>query len=239
MAGFEKVLLATGEPRADYIRRRLQDGADVKTITAEINAPQFFTGPAGARWAPGVVYAEQSKLKGKPARSAVPAVSEPAAADAAEDEKELKGIDADIEVPAEFEGILDAKDMAEIKAEAALSLRKKDRAAARKAALAKVTAELEREARLAMQRGVARRDMVDIHIDLAPYAPNIRLDGQTFEHGRTYRVPRQQYAVLSEQMQRTWQHQEGLNGKNERPYRRTLIERGITANGYQAAMVRA
>jgi hypothetical protein len=223
MAGFEKVLLATGEPRAEYIRRRLAEGANVKTITAEINAPGFYSGPEGKKWPESTVYAEKRKAAPKPAAK----VEEPPAEEPA------------LEVPPEYEDILTPEDIVEVQAEAAAALKKKQRAQARKELLAKATQELEREARLAAQRGVARGDMVDVHIDLAPYAPDIRLDGQRYEHGRTYRVPRKVYAVLAEIMQRSWQHQEGLNGKNERPYRRTLVERGITANNYQAAAVRA
>ena len=38
MANFEKVKLATGEHRGDYIVRRLKEGAKVAEVHAEINA---------------------------------------------------------------------------------------------------------------------------------------------------------------------------------------------------------
>ncbi len=67
MAGFEKVKLATGEFRGEYISRRLGEGADVKTVHAEINAPGFYSGAEGKSWPETVVYAEKRKLGAKTA----------------------------------------------------------------------------------------------------------------------------------------------------------------------------
>ena len=224
MAGFEKVVLATGEPRADYIRRRLAEGAPVKTVLAEINAAGFYSGLPGKTWPASVVYAEQKRATPKPA------IKEPPA----EDE-----ITIDTTVPPQFEGILTEEDMAEVHAEAKAILRKSQREKAKKEALAEATRELERQAKLAVERGAPKGDMVDVQIDLAPYTADIKLDGKVFEHGTIRRVERKVAAVLMEQMQRSWQHEEGLRGKNDRPYRRNLAQRGITANNYQAAMVKA
>jgi hypothetical protein len=207
MAGFEKVKLLTGEYRADYIRRRLVEGIAVKQIVEEINAEGFFSGTPGKPWGLSVVYAEQQKMKAPPAPvlRATP-VKHNAEAPA---------------VPPEYEGILEPEDVAEIQAEAQAALKKKQREQARKELLAKATQELEREARLAAERGAAKGDLVDVIIDLAPYAPDIRLDGKIFMHGTMPRVTRKVAAVLQEQMQRSWQHDAGLKGNhNENAYRR-------------------
>jgi hypothetical protein len=207
MAGFEKVKLLTGEYRADYIRRRLVEGIAVKQIVEEINAEGFFSGTPGKPWGLFVVYAEQQKMKAPPAPvlRATP-VKHDAEAPA---------------VPPEYEGILEPEDVAEIQAEAQAALKKKQREQARKELLAKATQELEREARLAAERGAAKGDLVDVIIDLAPYAPDIRLDGKIFMHGTMPRVTRKVAAVLQEQMQRSWQHDAGLKGNhNENAYRR-------------------
>lgn len=231
MAGFEKVKLATGEPRSDYIQRRLREGADIKQIVSEINAPGLYSGAEGGRWADAVVYAEKRKLASARGKEA----SKPIVAEA--EQQDVAGdLDAaTVEVPPEYEDILSAEDVAAVQVEAQQKFKAKQREQARKELLAKAEKDLEREARLAQQRGEARGDMVDVTIDLATYADHIRLDGVVYRHGETRRVTRKVAAVLYEQMQRSYQHQDSLSGKAERPYRRTLAERGVTANAYQKA----
>ena len=228
MANFEKVKLATGEHRGDYIVRRLKEGAKVAEVHAEINAEGRYAGLPGKEWPVGVVYAAQRKLRDatpKPAaKRAAPEEDAPAVREPSTDAEPLP-------VPAKYEGVLDAEDMAEIQAEAAEIVRKKRREAARKDALLYATQELEREARLADQRGAARGDNVDVYIDLAPAVcvgkarhlmpPAIVLDGHHYIHGTTQRVPRAVAAVLNEQIQRSWQHDRSLSGNHdENAYRR-------------------
>lgn len=230
MSGFEKIKLATGEFRGEYIQRRLQEGISVKAIHGEINHPDMYSGPEGKSWPESVIYAEKRKLGLTRKGNATPAVeTAPRLNEEPQDDGEVPDL-TPAEVPAEYEDILDPEDVKEVYSEAAAALKKKQRALARKELLAQATRELEHEAKLAQERGRARGDMVDVVINLAPYTADIRLDGKSYMHGRTYRVTRKVAAVLQEQMQRSWQHQEGLNGKNERPYRRTLADRGITAN---------
>ena len=211
MAGFEKTKLATGEFRGDYIARRLAEGASVKAVHGEINAPGFYSGPEGKTWPMSVVYAAQPKTK--------PAAAKTAGAEDAAPELDAKTL----EVPPEYEDVLDAKDMAEIKAEAAVELKKEQRKAARKDMLARAKADLQREAARLAQEGGPRADLVDLTIELAPYAVDIRLDGRSYPHGKQVRVPRKVAAVLMEQMQRSWQHQEGLSGANENAYRKPRL----------------
>ena len=221
MAGFEKTKLATGEFRADYIARRLAEGATVKTVHGEINAPGFYSGPDGSSWPQSVVYAAQRK---KPTTS-VPEVARTAAPEVDLDAKTL-------EVPPEYEDVLTSEDMAEIKAEAAAELKKEQRKSARKEMLARAKADLQREAAALAQQGGPRADMVDLTIDLAPYAADIRLDGRSYPHGKQVRVPRKVAAVLAEQMERSWKHQEGLSGANENAYRKPRM---ATINGRTGA----
>lgn len=221
MAGFEKTKLATGEFRADYIARRLAEGATVKTVHGEINAPGFYSGPDGSSWPQSVVYAAQRK---KPTTS-VPEVARTAAPEVDLDAKT-------VEVPPEYEDVLTSEDMAEIKAEAAAELKKEQRKSARKEMLARAKADLQREAAALAQQGGPRADMVDLTIDLAPYAADIRLDGRSYPHGKQVRVPRKVAAVLAEQMERSWKHQEGLSGANENAYRKPRM---ATINGRTGA----
>ena len=221
MAGFEKTKLTTGEFRADYIARRLAEGATVKTVHGEINAPGFYSGPDGSSWPQSVVYAAQRK---KPTAS-VPEVARTAAPEVDLDAKT-------VEVPPEYEDVLTSEDMAEIKAEAAAELKKEQRKSARKEMLARAKADLQREAAALAQQGGPRADMVDLTIDLAPYAADIRLDGRPYPHGKQVRVPRKVAAVLAEQMERSWKHQEGLSGANENAYRKPRM---ATINGRTGA----
>ena len=221
MAGFEKTKLTTGEFRADYIARRLAEGATVKTVHGEINAPGFYSGPDGSSWPQSVVYAAQRK---KPTAS----VSEVARTAAPEVDLDAKTV----EVPPEYEDVLTSEDMAEIKAEAAAELKKEQRKSARKEMLARAKADLQREAAALAQQGGPRADMVDLTIDLAPYAADIRLDGRSYPHGKQVRVPRKVAAVLAEQMERSWKHQEGLSGANENAYRKPRM---ATINGRTGA----
>lgn len=226
MSGFEKTKLATGEFRSDFIRRRLGEGAAAKDIVTEINAPGLYSGPEGKSWPDSVVYAEKRKLEAAKKASATASTDDvaPAARKGGRTSADTDTDAAALKVAPEHEGILDETDMKSIREEAAAALRKKQRAEARKQALAQATVELEHEARLAAQRGVAKGDNVDINIDLAPFADRIVVDGKTYMHGAMVRVPRKVAASLQEQIQRTWQHQEGLQGKNENAYRKPRMQ---------------
>ncbi len=57
-------------------------------------------------------------------------------------------------------------------------------------------------------------------INAAPYVPFLMLDGVMFYHSHTYKVTGAQAAVLREQMQRSWLHQDEIDGRNKfNPYR--------------------
>jgi len=51
-------------------------------------------------------------------------------------------------------------------------------------------------------------------IDVASYVPFLMIDGVQFFHGYTYQVTRGLRAVLMEQMQRSWEHQDELDGRS-------------------------
>jgi len=240
---FERIVLKSGEPRADYIRRRLQEGAEPALIVKEINDPALFTGLPGKPWAAQVVYTEKRKLAPKaktdfpeipfkPAALAAP----PTATDGGDPGSESSPPRA--EVPAEFEGILSPEDVADIRQQAQEQVTAAQRKKAREALLAKARADLEREAREAAKRGVAKGDYVDVTIDLAPYAAYVSLDGERFYHGQTYRVARPVFAVLREQMQRSYAHQDSISGQKNDFNRQRMIAvspKGITgAEGLRA-----
>ncbi|HXO11934.1 MAG TPA: hypothetical protein VN871_06185 [Mycobacterium sp.] len=71
------------------------------------------------------------------------------------------------------------------------------------------------------RRHIPAEEYVNIVIDSAPYVPNFMIDGEQFFNGYEYRVTRAQAAVLCEQMQRSWQHQDEVDGRSRfAPYRR-------------------
>ncbi len=62
---------------------------------------------------------------------------------------------------------------------------------------------------------------VRLSIESAQYVPFFMIDGVQFYNGYTYDVTRKVAAVLMEQMQRSWQHQEEISGRSKyNPYRR-------------------
>ncbi len=222
---FKKVLLLTGEERQAYIKRRLNEGATTGAIVKEINHIDVYSGPEGKSWEAGVVYAVKRAME--KAGSVPDVLSKDVVAKTVAALDELSDEPVDEIVPDAFQGILTPEDMAEIKLEAAKNVRSAERKKARKAALAQATMELEREAALAAQRGQARGDMVDVHIDLAPYAPGITIDGVYYHHGTTPRMRRDVARVIQETCQRSWQHQDSISGQRSDFNR----QRGIRMGG--------
>ena len=70
--------------------------------------------------------------------------------------------------------------------------------------------ELDRERR----KHVPSEQLVNIVIDSAPYVPYFMIDGQQFYNGYEYQVTRGQAAVLVEQMQRSRNHQDEIEGRS-------------------------
>lgn len=105
-----------------------------------------------------------------------------------------------------------------------------DKKALKEEARKSVLAEMEQDARDAYFKLVltdARRQHIPaqqfIHVtmDLAPYLPHVMIDGVMYFHGYGYDVERHQAIVLYEQMQRSWQHQDEIDGRSKyNPYRR-------------------
>lgn len=54
----------------------------------------------------------------------------------------------------------------------------------------------------------------DVHIDLAPHAASIRLDGRVFFHGLTYKVTLPVKASILEIAARTWAHEREIGNAN-------------------------
>jgi hypothetical protein len=77
--------------------------------------------------------------------------------------------------------------------------------------------ELKRQRR----RHTPSEQYVRIIIDAAPYVKSFMLDGEVFYTGYEYRVRRSVATVLNEQMQRSFQHQDEIDGRSKfAPYRR-------------------
>jgi len=103
-----------------------------------------------------------------------------------------------------------------------------DLAVARKAAKAKLARQVvEQEMGLSdsdipVRKGpmpMPSEEMVQVTIDLAPYADRIRLDYDApYMQGKTYTVGLRKAQVLNEQMARTWGHQAEIEGKDPEFY---------------------
>lgn len=61
-------------------------------------------------------------------------------------------------------------------------------------------------------------DLVEIFIDLATHAEDIRLDGVRYLAGRTYPVRPEVARTLLDQMYRSWKHEAEISGQDENKY---------------------
>ena len=110
-----------------------------------------------------------------------------------------------------------------------------DRAAIRKEAQASIISEMEQDARDAYfaeqlrelrRKRVPAEQMIEITISLAPYMPHILIDNDQYFDGYTYTVEAPRVAVLYEQMQRSWMHQDEIDGRSRfNAYRRPRGDR--------------
>lgn len=105
-----------------------------------------------------------------------------------------------------------------------------DRAAIRKEAAASIVSEMEQDARdayFAEQLAKLRREripaerLVKVTVNLAPYMPHLLIDNDQYFDSYTYDVEQSRAAVLYEQMQRSWAHQDEIDGRSRfNAYRR-------------------
>lgn len=87
-----------------------------------------------------------------------------------------------------------------------------------------IAKELDRE--LLRQRREAgltdhRDDLLEICIDVAPFANDIRIDDRIYQHGHWYTVDRRRYDALREIMARSWDAEERAGNPNRR-FRREM-----------------
>lgn len=110
--------------------------------------------------------------------------------------------------------LLSEEDRLALSAEAAKSVLAEMTQDARDAYFASEMARLRREQIPADQLGL-------LTIDTAPFVAHLMIDGVQFFQGYTYEVPHKQRVVLLEQMQRSWHHQDEIDGRSRfNAYRR-------------------
>jgi len=105
-----------------------------------------------------------------------------------------------------------------------------DKLALRKSAEALIREEMTQDARdayFAKQLAELRRAQipeersVSVTINVAPFVPFLLIDGDQYFADYTYDVPASRAAVLYEQMQRSWAHQDEIDGRSRfNAYRR-------------------
>ena len=111
----------------------------------------------------------------------------------------------------------------ELRAKASAKVTKERQAAAE----AQLLEQFEREER---QQGGLDEPIVEVYIDLAPYADRITLDGVVYFQNRTVLVRQSVASVMLEMMAATWKHQSIVDGKSENFYRQSRSQ-GVAANG--------
>lgn len=102
------------------------------------------------------------------------------------------------------------------------------KAEARKSVLEEMTQDARdayfKEAMEAVRReNIPAEQYLHVMIDVAPFVPFIMIDGTQYFHGYGYDVEQRQALVLYEQMQRSWQHQDQIDGRAKQDsYRRPV-----------------
>lgn len=79
-----------------------------------------------------------------------------------------------------------------------------------------------------------KEPLVEVDVDLAPYADRILIDNVAYMQGQRYKVPLSRSRVMREIMSRTWLHQDEIDGKKRGFYNRA---RNTTLNGATGVVV--
>lgn len=209
----KKAVLKNGEVRAAYCKRRYEEGADVKTIHAEINGPDLYAGAASKKYDISVVYKAIADL---PKRGAV------ADGDFSEVDEAPAAAGIVLGAPAPIqtgEGALSADEIEAIRKQAREDVQAEFKAAARKELLKREKDKIKADLSLSPE---TNEEMVDITIHLAEFAAYIQLEmpaGPVYHHGQTYRVRRRIADTLRDIMARGWKHQAEIDGKTTNFYR--------------------
>lgn len=74
---------------------------------------------------------------------------------------------------------------------------------------------------------IGDEEQCPITINLAPYSDRVVMDGTIYLHGHTYTLPKRRYDSLREIIDRTWEHQRIVDGKNANEYRQ---QRTVSVN---------
>ena len=128
-----------------------------------------------------------------------------------------------------------------------------DRAALMKTARESVLEEMSQDARDAYfkeallkvrREHVPAEQFVHVTIDIAPFLHDIMIDGVQYFHGYGYDVEQHRACVLYEQMQRSWHHQDEIDGRRKsdayrRPQNKTFgpQDAGSVTRGVNGAVV--
>jgi hypothetical protein len=109
-------------------------------------------------------------------------------------------------------------------------LSEEDKLALRKSAASTIKEEMAQDARDAYfakqiadlrRKQIPEERLVTVTINLAPFIPFLLLDQDQYFADYTYDVPASRAAVLYEQMQRSWAHQDEIDGRSRfNAYRR-------------------
>ncbi len=65
-----------------------------------------------------------------------------------------------------------------------------------------------------------KEELVEVHINLAPNAESLTINGMAYWHGKDYKVPPDVARDLNAMAGNTWKHEASIHGENENQYRR-------------------
>ncbi|MDE1828522.1 MAG: hypothetical protein KGH65_05170 [Candidatus Micrarchaeota archaeon] len=70
-----------------------------------------------------------------------------------------------------------------------------------------------------------KEELVDVHINLAPNAESLTINGMAYWHGKDYKVTPSVARDLNAMAGNTWKHEAQIHGENENQYRRPTHRR--------------
>jgi len=113
-----------------------------------------------------------------------------------------------------FSGVLSADRMAELESQAETQAIAEIQKEAEKQFLSDLVAQKKRELAGIPDEPGEDVEIEEVHIDLAPHADRITLDGKVYFHGNTYKMTLAQAATVKEIIGRSWMHEAEIGGAN-------------------------
>lgn len=109
---------------------------------------------------------------------------------------------------------LTEKEIADIHAQVEAELVKESKDRLKKELKDSLKAQAKKKALFSEGKNDDGEDLISVTLNLAPHAPDVKLDGKMYRHGVTYQLTPKTAAVMNEIQYRTWLHDAEVHGLN-------------------------